>query len=168
MTALLEARAAVGGRIEPGRCMNDGTLQPADYRTAPPQMSAWMNQLRDSDVLWTRSSQLGAAGQNGTPSGQGGIIQADCQRWEWNFPPTGCHVRKVVSGVVLNASSVPIAGATVNLYNTATGLLVDTQTSQADGTYTCGDPNATNCFAVAYLAGSPDTAGTTLNTITGT
>lgn len=133
-----------------------------------PQMTGWSNGLRDSDVTWTRSSVLGSGGQDGMTTGGGGILQADCQRWEWNFPPTGCHVRKKVSGIVVNSSGVPVAGVTVDLFNTATGLQVDTQMSASDGSFTCGDPNAVTCFAVADIAGSPETAGTTIQSLTGT
>jgi hypothetical protein len=56
----------------------------------------------------------------------------------------------------------------VDLFNTLTGLQVDTQISASDGSFTCGDPNAVNCFAVADIAGSPETAGTTIQSLTGT
>lgn len=151
-----------------GQSQNDDVLQPPDYRNSLPQTRGWMDQLRDTDVTWTRTSTLGSGGQDGIVAGAGGIMQADCQRWEWNFPPTGCHVRKVISGVVVDSGGNPVSGATVKLFNTATGLLVDTQTTASDGSYSCGDPNAVNCFAVADLAGSPETAGTTIQALTGT
>lgn len=165
---------AVGGTgqttIEPkSRGQNDysGVQFSEPNMPNPPYKTGWGNDLRDTDVLWTRSSVLGAGGEDGVASGQGGILHADCQRWEWNFPPTGCNVRKVVQGLVVNGSLQGVAGATVQLFNTATGLLVDTQISKSDGTYICGDPNATTCFAVGYLPDSPDTEGTTVNTLTG-
>src|SRR5579863_3145453 len=138
-------------RKEPGNAQNLDVLQPPDYRNSPPQMYAWSNDLRDTDILWPRSKILGAGGQDGVGSGQGGVLDAVNQQWEWNFPPTGVHVRKKVSGQVLDSNSNPVSGATVQLFNTSTGLLVDTQTSAVDGSFTCGDPNATNCFAVADL-----------------
>ena len=61
-----------------------------------------------------------------------------------------------------------LGSATVQIFNTATGLLVDTVTSDSAGNYFASDPNAVNCFAVAYEAGSPDVAGTTKNNLTGT
>lgn len=141
--------------------MNDDANQAVDYRTTLPYTKEGMAQ--DIDTLWTRSSFPSQASSNGF-----GGLDGMHQYWEWNWPPTGCHVRKVVSGVVTDCAGVPQANVTVQLFNTATGLLVDTQTSAADGSYQCGDPNAVACFAVGYLPDTPDTAGTTLNTITGT
>lgn len=166
MTTFSTQNEAGSFPIGRGRGVNDDAIQQPDYRTTYPYSRDGL--LQEVDVTWTRSSMLGSGGQDGIVSGAGGILHADCQRWEWNFPPTGCHVRKVVSGVVRNSSGVGVAGATVQLFNTSTGLLVDTQTTASDGSYTCGDPNAVSCFAIAYLPGSPDTAGTTVNTVAGT
>ena len=157
--------AAGGAPIQPGYAQNRDNLQEPSYRTTEPYTDAPMQQ--EVDVLWTRSSVLGSGGQDGMSVGAGGIIQSDCQRWEWYWPPTGCHVRKKVSGVVVNTSGVAVANATVTLFNTASGVLVDTQVSASDGSFTCGDPNSTNCFAVADLQGSPETAGTTIQELTG-
>ena len=89
------------------------------------------------------------------------------QYWEWCWPVTGTRVRKQVTGTVKDSSGSPVSGATVMLFNTASGTLVDTQTSDSSGVYKCEDPNNVASFAVGYEAGSPDTAGTTVNTITG-
>lgn len=145
--------------------INEDCLQPPDYRQSLPETRGHQgNNLRDTDVVWTRCSfpQQGGGG-NGFFS-----LDSAHQFWEWNFPPSGCHVRKIISGVVVNASGVPVAGVTVDLFNTLTGLQVDTQISASDGSFTCGDPNAVNCFAVADIAGSPETAGTTIQSLTGT
>lgn len=143
--------------FEPGMNQNDNSLQPPDYRNSPPQMMAWSNMLRDSDILWPRSSFPHAAVPDGAH-----------QYWEWNWPPTGVHVRKKIIGLVLNSSGAAVSGATVNLFNSGSPpVWVDSATSAVDGSYAVGDPNATNCFAVADLAGSPETAGTTIQELTG-
>lgn len=148
--------------LEPGVNFNDDILQSPDYSRSEPYTAK--GRLQDVDILWTRSSFPSMFSDSNRVSAEDPMTQ----RWEWNWPPTGCHVRKKVIGVVLNASASPVAGATVMLFNTATGLLVDTQTSAADGSFTCGDPNAVNCFAVADIAGSPETSGTTIQELTGT
>jgi len=139
-------------------------IQPTDYRRSRAG-SIVADQDREADVLWPRSS---FPGQN-TPNGvQNGILDAAHQYWEWTQPPSGVSVRKKVSGVTRNTAGTPIGGVTVWLFNTATGLLVDTQVSDSSGNFTCGDPNAVNCFAVGYLMGSPDTSGVTVDTLSGT
>jgi hypothetical protein len=147
--------------IEPGWHQNDESLQSADFRTTKPLTSDGNDHF--SDIIWTRSSFPAMFSDSNKVSAE----DVMAERWEWYWPPTGCHVRKKVIGKVLNASGAAVSSATVMLFNTATGLLVDTQTSAPDGSFTCGDPNAVNCFAVADLAGSPETAGTTIQELTG-
>ena len=73
-------------------------------------MTAWSNRLRDTDVLWTRSSFPNQTDPGGNGSGFAGL-EAAHQAWEWNWPPTGVHVRKKVSGTVLTSTGVPVSGA---------------------------------------------------------
>ncbi len=163
MSCLLRPSTS-GAVYEIGSGQNDDSIQPADYRFSMPQRYGVGNEWRFTDVLWTRSS---FPSKPGTSNGFNGLDSAH-QQWEWNCPLTGTCVRKSITGTVVSANGVAVSGATVKLFNNATGLLVDTQTTAGDGSYTCGDPNNVACIAVAYLAGSPDTAGVTVNTVTGT
>jgi hypothetical protein len=144
-----------------GLTSNDDSIQPSDYRTGTPFAR---RDPRDSDVLWPRSSFTGGIDAN-SPCPY--IIEGMHQMWAWDWPETGTHVPKKVIGQTLDASGAPNPGCTVKLFNTATGLLVDTQTVDSAGYYQLTDPNNVACFVVAYEAGSPDTAGTTVNTLTG-
>ena len=137
----------------------DQSIQEASYRNTEPYTS--IGRQQDVDILWQRSS---FPGQESAPNN---IFDGMHQYWEWCFPPSGCCVRKVVSGTVVDVNGNAVSGATVQLFNTATGALVDTQTSQADGSYKVGDPNNVASFAVGYLSGSPDTTGATVDTLTG-
>jgi hypothetical protein len=141
----------------------DTSLQSPDYNDKEPYTSIFA--MQEVDILWKRShfSNLGS-----DPADKVNCLNFFWQYWEWCWPPTGCHVPKKVSGIVRDSNGNPVAGATVQLFNTATGTLVDTQTSLSDGSYTCGDPNAVASFAVGYLPDAPDTAGTTVDTLTGT
>lgn len=146
---------------------NADDIQAPDYRISPPQhFDGYNDQWRLTDVLWTRSSfpsQLNAgAGGNGSSG-----LDSVHQLWEWNFPRTGVHVRKKISGLVLDATGAPVSGAVVNLFNTATDLAVDVQTSGTDGSYEVSDPNAVTCYAVADKAGGTETAGTTVQNLSG-
>ncbi len=85
------------------------------------------NEWRYSDVLWYRTKV--PSSQSGINSTGAGILDAAPQAWEWNCPLTGCHVRKVVTGFVRDVNGAAVSGATVYLFNTSTGLLVDTVTT---------------------------------------
>jgi hypothetical protein len=144
--------------LAPGWGQNKDIIDPVQYRRAIPGVyGAWPEIV--VDALWPRS--------NFAPSSGNPIISPAPQLWEWNLPPTGSHVLKVVSGLIYDENNNPVSGATVKLFNTSTGVLVDTQTTASDGSYRCGDPNAVACFLVVYKAGSPDISGTSLNTVLG-
>jgi hypothetical protein len=158
MSAFIGMASQVGSKM----VVNDDRLHHTDYKSV--QVDQRDPNVSGVNFLWPRSSFQGA--QNGMA--QPLITEAAHQMWEWDVQPTGGHVRTRVTGVTRNNVGAPLGGATVQLFNTSTGLLVDTVTSDSAGNYTASDPNAVACFAVAYEAGSPDVAGTTKNNITGT
>lgn len=145
--------------------VNEDVLQPVDYRVSPPMVrSPSSRENRFSDFLWPRPGFLGNIdGGQAFPY----IMDGARQYWEWDFLPTGGHVPKKVIGQTLNNVGTPVANVTVMLFNTATNLIVDVQTSDAGGNYQLNDPNATTNYVVAYLPGSPDVSGTTVDTLTG-
>jgi hypothetical protein len=141
---------------------NDGTHMPVDYQWPAAGLNVSIKSFRDSDLLWPRPSML-AADITANPL----IFDPLGQLWEWNDYSTGHCVPKRIEGRTLNSSGSPIGGCVVQLFNTASGEMVDSGTSDSAGNYSLGDPNAVDCFVVAYLDGSPDTAGTTVNNLTG-
>jgi hypothetical protein len=161
MSGLLGSNVNVGVVLGCGSNGNDDSLQPVDYKTVATLAPPWSPP--DMDVLWPRSSFTGQDYTN-MPM----IWEPMHQAWEWNILTTGVRVRKKVIGVTKDGSGVVLGGCTVQLFNTATGTLVDTQVSDSAGNYTLTDPNNVACFVVGYLPGSPDVAGTTVNTVTGT
>ena len=76
-----------------------------------------------------------------------------------------------ISGVTRDNNGNPLAGCTVEIYETASNLFRGSTISDANGNYavdvTSGETGLT-FQAVAYLAGAPDVAGVSLNTLTGT
>lgn len=76
---------------------------------------------------------------------------------------------KFIKGQIKDASGAAVAGAVVQAYLTSTDLTIQNlmvATSMSDGTYEVGTPYAGSAhYLIAYLAGSPDTAGTTVNTL---
>lgn len=162
MTSLLETAAQQ--TIGMNASTNTDDLQPPDYKLLGGNFVS-QAPMDHADILWPRSHSLGASCLGGGP-----ILNPDpaAQAWEWNVYTTGSRHRGVFTGVTLNSSGAPLGGCTVMLFNTATGLLVDTQTSDSAGNYKVTDPNNVACFIVAYLPGSPDVAGTTIDELTGT
>jgi hypothetical protein len=70
-----------------------------------------------------------------------------------------------LSGVCLNINSVPVAGAVVKIFDTATDTLRATATADGAGNYASTLSMEGPLYAVAYHPNSPDIAGTTLNTL---
>jgi hypothetical protein len=81
------------------------------------------------------------------------------------YPPTYFRL----SGTTRDSTGAALANCVVEWFDTATDVKIGSTTSDANGFYefrTAGQPpNA--YYLVAYKAGSPDVAGTTLNTLTG-
>lgn len=74
-----------------------------------------------------------------------------------------------VTGNVTDSTGSPANGVTVKLYRTSDDLYVSSGVSDASGNYGCYTPyTGVSHYAVAYLAGSPDKTGTSLNTLTPT
>ena len=71
----------------------------------------------------------------------------------------------IVSGVTRDSSSNPLAGCTVKLYDTPTDALIAQTVSDASGNYSFTVSLYGPFYVVAYLPGSPDVAGTTINTL---
>lgn len=136
-----------------GTNRNNDEVQNVDYRDTPHPVLVWDIGV-EQGVLWPASYRFGT----------GGLSSNHPSKWEQTDTWTGNHRRKLISGVVLDATSTPVSGASVKLFNTSTGAEVDSTTSASDGTYTVGDPNNTTNFVVAV---SGSTQGITINTLTG-
>jgi hypothetical protein len=69
-----------------------------------------------------------------------------------------------ISGVTKDSTGAPLAGVTVDLFDTRTDVKLDSEVSDGSGAYVF---NVTSgpFYIVAYKAGEPDVAGTTVNTL---
>lgn len=120
--------------------------------------------LQRSDVLWTRSRMV--SGDPGVAAGTEIIPRT--QFW-WVIAPRGGGKRSRITGITKDSTGTALGGSVVHLYRTSDDVEVDQVTSDAgDGTYSVGAPTDDQHYAVAYKPGSPDVAGTTVNTLTGT
>lgn len=73
----------------------------------------------------------------------------------------------LLTGITKDATGATLGGVTVQCYITAPRTFFSTTVSDGSGNYRAWAPTATACFCVGYKAGSPDVAGTTLNTLVG-
>jgi hypothetical protein len=72
-----------------------------------------------------------------------------------------------VSGVTKDSTGTPLAGCVVKLFLTATDRLVAQTVSDGGGYYAFSVGPAQLYYAVSYLVGSPDVAGTSVHTLVG-
>lgn len=73
-----------------------------------------------------------------------------------------------IFGVTKDSAGTALASCTVDLFQTLDDKFIETQTSDASGNYEFRSPSlSTAYYVVAYKAGAPDVAGTTLNTLIG-
>lgn len=81
------------------------------------------------------------------------------------YPPTYFRL----TGLTKDSTGAVLGNCTVHWFNTATDVLIDVTTSDANGLFEFRSggqpPNA--YYLVAYKPGSPAVAGTTVNTLTG-
>lgn len=73
-----------------------------------------------------------------------------------------------IAGVTKDSTGVALAACTVTLFRTGSNVQVDQVVSDGSGNYSF--PNVSpgsSYYVVAYKAGAPDVAGTTVNTLIG-
>ena len=82
----------------------------------------------------------------------------------------GTQTKRFIRGITKDSVGTAVANAIVQGFVTATDAFVGEVASAEDGTYTLGTETAPGVahYLVAYKAGSPDVAGTTVNTLTST
>lgn len=131
--------------------------------------SKTINDLNGWVCLWPRPSIQGATPGDGMM--QMGQDSASANGYE----PASClwHGNqniKFILGTCLDNSSAAVANAIVQCFRTSDDLFTGQVTANTDGTYTVPTPypSPTQHYLVAYKAGSPDIAGTTVNTLTAT
>lgn len=81
------------------------------------------------------------------------------------YPPTYFRL----TGTTKDSTGAALGNCVVDWFRTSDDVKLDTTTSDANGLFefrTAGQP-PTTYYLVAYKAGSPDVAGTTVNTLTG-
>lgn len=157
--------------------MQPASLQPAfveswhepkwDWQGRSPK--TWLDKKKWRS-LWSYGCNIGY----GAPSGSDGAsaISYNDTTWDDMFEPfsrdgEGTQSKNFLRGTCVDASDVPIANAIVQAFVTATDTFAGEVTGHTDGTYILGveQSKATAHYLVAYKVGSPDIAGTTVNTL---
>ena len=72
---------------------------------------------------------------------------------------------EIISGVTKDSAGASLGSCVVQLFRTPSDTLVAEITSDASGNYSFSNPGSGPFYVVAYKAGSPDVAGTTVNTL---
>jgi hypothetical protein len=78
----------------------------------------------------------------------------------------GVHVY-ILSGITRNSVGAVLAGCTVKLFRTSDNVYIGSTISDGSGIYQFVVTASVQYYAVAYLAGSPDVAGVSDNTLVG-
>ena len=73
-----------------------------------------------------------------------------------------------IAGVTRNSAGAALGTCDVHLFRTDNDSEAAQLTSDANGVYSVASSSQITHYAVAYKAGSPDVAGTTVNTLVGT
>jgi hypothetical protein len=74
----------------------------------------------------------------------------------------------LISGTTFDINAAALGLCTVDLFRTVDNLKIATTVSSATGLFYFYVVTGVQYYFVAYLAGSPDVAGSTINTISGT
>lgn len=102
-----------------------------------------------------RATFRGAQGVANDTGGQVGTVV---------YRSPGVRANTSIIGVTRDSAGSPIGPCAVNLFNAA-DVLVRAIPTDASGNFTFEQPGSGPFYIVAYKAGSPDIAGTTVNTL---
>jgi hypothetical protein len=169
-----QARFGTAGATGGGFSSQPGTLQFAFLEARHEPQWSWQRRSPKTwkdrnqwSSLWSWGCRVGGGDLEGYAPG--GLARNDL------FEPYSCDgegtsVSRFIRGTVVDASDVAVANAIVQGFVTATDAYVGQDVSRNDGTYTLATdtPAGVQHYLVAYKPGSPDVAGTTVNTLTST
>lgn len=164
---------ATGG----GWSAQPGTLQPAyeESRHEP----RWSMQARSPKTwrdrnqwfsLWSFGCRMSGGDLEGyAVAGQGGMTVHDMYE-PYSCDGEGSPQSRFIRGNCVDASDVAVANPIVQAFRTSDDAFMGEAQANTDGTYIVPVASVAGVahYLVAYKAGSPDIAGTTVNTITNT
>lgn len=172
----VQLRFGTAGATGGGWSAQPGTLQPAYGEQRHTPYWGWQKRTlrtRKDPMGWYTRWSYGCRTSIGSPIGSDGACWMDLSRQDWFNPAEiqdGCQTLKWIKGMCVDTSDVPISGANVVAFrssdNTPGGSAVQ---SREDGSYDAPTPYVgVDHYVRAYIDGSPDRGGTTLDTLTPT
>jgi hypothetical protein len=110
------------------------------------------------------------AGIEGYDGGTGEDASRCTAKWgPWQQAARGVNNIKFILGRTVDASNVALTGVAVQAFLTANDQFVRETTSDSNGYYELGtEYSGASHYLVAYMPGSPDKTGSTVNTLTPT
>jgi hypothetical protein len=115
---------------------------------------------------WTYCSFIDPDGTIGLAPLTGQEQQELLSNWEpWLWGESGWSRPNFIRGVCAYANGVGVPQATVESYISANGALDGSSTTDSMGNYAVPCYYSGNHYVTAYLSGSPDVAGITVNTL---
>jgi hypothetical protein len=81
--------------------------------------------------------------------------------------PDFTQANRLITGVTYTAAGAPLGACTVLLFRTQDNVLAQSTVSDGSGNYSFMVDPSLYYYCVFYKAGSPDVAGTTVNTLAG-
>lgn len=162
---------ATGG----GWADKSGALQPTyEERWAEPRWS-WQQRApktwKDKNwwhSLWSFGCRFSGGGTSGDDFTIIGQSLADIDLFEpYSCDGEGTQSKNFLRGTCKDSGGTAVANAIVHGFVSATDAFLGQVNGNTDGTYCLGVETAksTQCYMVAYKAGSPDIAGSTVNTL---
>lgn len=117
--------------------------------------------------LWPRGSFGGGNDGSNPYTPIGSDLGAVAQYEPYSCDGPGCQTVRFIKGICYDSDSVIVANAIVQGFRTVDDVYVGQDVSRLDGSYVLGTDNSTSVqhYLVAYKPGSPDIAGTTVNTL---
>lgn len=170
----VQLRFGTAGATGGGWSAQPGTLQPAFVESRHEPRWCWQARSpktwRDPNN-WTSRWSFGCRVGFGTPIGTDGASWYDTSQKDL-YEPYSCdgpgnQTLKFIKGLCVDTTDAPLSGVTVQAFRTSDDSFAGYEVqSREDGSYDLATNfPGVNHYVVAYLAGSPDKSGTTVNTL---
>lgn len=173
----VQLRFGTAGATGGGWSAQPGTLQPAFVESRHEPRWGW--QARSPKTwkdrnrwfsLWSYGCRMSGGDLEGyAVGGQGGLTTHDMYE-PYSCDGEGSPQSRFMRGNCVDASDVAVANPIVQAFRTSDDAFMGEAQANTDGTYCVPVASVAGVahYLVAYKAGSPDIAGTTVNTITNT